>query len=154
MNVFRIATKQAIRDIVTENASENRFGFTVTEDNLESITDRVVDLFEMTLNLRSRLGMGAASPAEAAPAEQPKSQQTRWQTPSPATSTAQQKTSTLTREPVGFPRTTNAAEIYDGSLKVKSAPASETILPPHVDFKLPRKRTLITAEEKEKLTRS
>lgn len=154
MNIFRIATKQAIREIISENASQNRFGFTVTDDNLELITERVVDLFEMTLNLRSRLS--TATPASPAPEkrETPAAQPSRWQR---ASEEASSRTPTMSprgtppQEKVGFPKTRNAAEIYEGTLNVKKDPASETQLAPQYDLKLPRKRTALSAEEKEKL---
>lgn len=133
MSVFRIATKQAIREIIEENASSNRFGFSLTDDNVECITDRVVDLFEMTLTLRSRV----AAPLQAESAE-------------PVHQT-QRRTPTLpSQERVGFPKTINAAEIYDGALTPRRG-LPESQVPPQQDFKLPRKRTVLSDEEKERL---
>ena len=53
-SVFRIATKQAIKEIIEAPSEKLQYGLILTDENLEDITDRVVDLFEMTLNLRSR----------------------------------------------------------------------------------------------------
>lgn len=53
-SVFRIATKQAIKEIIESPSEKLQYGLILTDENLEDITDRVVDLFEMTLNLRSR----------------------------------------------------------------------------------------------------
>lgn len=53
MSIFRTATKQALREIIEEQGTVGRFGVVLAEDKLELTTDRIVDLFEMTLNLRS-----------------------------------------------------------------------------------------------------
>lgn len=66
MNVFRIATKQAITEIIQDNAQSGKFGLLLTEDGLDAATTQLVDLFEMAINLRART-QGATSqeqPAE------------------------------------------------------------------------------------------
>lgn len=60
MNVFRTATGQAVRDIISEHATTHRFGLSLTDADLDAICERVVDLFEMTLNLRAQVGTGQA----------------------------------------------------------------------------------------------
>lgn len=51
--IFRIATKEAIREIILSEAQANRFGILMTDSQLETITERVVDLMETAINLRS-----------------------------------------------------------------------------------------------------
>jgi len=55
MNIFRTATGQAIREIISDHSQENRFGRSLTETDIDAICERVVDLFEMTLNLRAQV---------------------------------------------------------------------------------------------------
>ncbi|MEY4066611.1 MAG: hypothetical protein RIR26_2819, partial [Pseudomonadota bacterium] len=99
MNIFRTATGQAIRDIIVDHSQENRFGRSLTEQDIDSICERVVDLFETTLNLRAQLaGAGfvdnsSSSTRTAAPAS---ARTARWE-----------------EEPASPPRTRAAAELYD-----------------------------------------
>lgn len=62
-SIFRTATTQAILDIISDHSTESRFGSLLTPEDRESIAERVVDLFEMTLELRNRTGIGRASGA-------------------------------------------------------------------------------------------
>lgn len=139
MNIFRTATGQAIRDIIADHSQENRFGRTLTEDDLDSICERVVDLFEMTLNLRARV----SGPAEQQDShKQRQRRQVRWED-----------------EPTQIPTTRAASEIYDlSSLSRQSRPdalpqiASQISNEP--EFRLPRrKRTAVSAEEQQRLMR-
>jgi hypothetical protein len=52
--IFRTATSQAIQEIIQENCVAGRFGLLLNEDGLEKISHRIVDLFELTLKLRSK----------------------------------------------------------------------------------------------------
>ena len=54
MSVFRTATSQAIRELVEEHGVPGRFGTILTSESVTMLCERVVDLFEFTLELRSR----------------------------------------------------------------------------------------------------
>ena len=129
--VFRIATEQAIREIVEEHSTGGRFGLIVTEENMVEISKKVVDLFEMTLELRSKtqsiFGLGASSAQSFAEKEE--------------------------EERAPFPKSRNASEIYAFEERSKSQNATEVSLMPNLDVKLPRKRFELSLEEKERMTR-
>lgn len=134
--IFRIATCQAIREIIEESSVEGRFGLILTDDGIEKISHRVVDLFEMTLQLRAKTqemfsGMAAAP----------------QQTNNPKKGT---KNSTQNEERPPFPKTKNAAEIYDFGQRNKSELDSMPMAPIH-DVKLPRTRFGLSLEEKERM---
>lgn len=148
MNVFRTATGQAIRDIISDHGTANRFGISLTDSDLDAVCERIVDLFEMTLNLRAQLGTGASpeSRSSSAPVgrfSQPVStvKPRRWE-----------------EEPASVPKTKAASEVFDFSHLEKTgradalpvlAPQSEEL----PDLKLPRKRIMVTGDEKELLAR-
>jgi hypothetical protein len=69
MSIFRDTTKQAIAEIICENAEAGRFGLSMTEHDLESACNRIVDLFEITLELRGRVA-GTPRQESKAPAMQ------------------------------------------------------------------------------------
>ena len=121
MSIFRTATKQAIREIIEENGFNGRFGHILSNNNIETVTDKVVDLFEMTLTLRSHtsamFGGGNAT-------QEPPPPSTR-RTPEPT--------------PVGFPKTRNAAEIYDSSMGTPRNIAPEA-LPANAETSLQLRR--------------
>lgn len=126
--VFRIATEQAIKEIVEENSVSGRFGLIVTEENILEISKKVVDLFEMTLELRS------------------KTQDIFGQTnKEPAKENKQE-------EKAPFPKSRNASEIYFQENK-KNQSVLDAPLIPNLDVKLPRKRFELSLEEKEKFMR-
>lgn len=127
-SVFRIATEQAIKEIVEENAVCGRFGLIITEENITEISKKVVDLFEMTLELRSKTQDIFGQIANTKPT--PKTHKEETSTP--------------------FPKTKNASEIYSFNEKKKNEYNSESAILPHLDVKLPRKRFELTLEEKEK----
>ena len=141
MNIFRTATGQAIREIISDHSQENRFGRSLTETDIDAICERVVDLFEMTLNLRAQVsGAGESSHSHK---QSPK---------------AQQRTVRWDEEPTKMPTTRAASEIYDfnhlnkhgrGDALAATAPQREA----EIDFKLPRKRINVTSEEQETLMR-
>lgn len=139
MNIFRTATGQAIRDIISDHSQENRFGRTLTEDDLDAICERVVDLFEMTLNLRARLSGGAEQP-ENQPRTQSKS--VRWD-----------------EEPAQLPMTKAASDIYDFSdleqqRRRDSLPERAPQYSTEPEYKLTRrKRTAVSVEEQQRLIR-
>lgn len=132
--VFRIATEQAIKEIVEENSVSGRFGLIVTEENVAEISKRVVDLFEMTLELRS------------------KTQDIFGQAVSSAKQEPSTKHSQQSEERVSFPKTRNAAEIYAPQENKRNTHHLPE-LTPNLSAKLPRKRFELTLEEKEKFMR-
>lgn len=139
MNIFRTATGQAIRDIISDHSQENRFGRTLTDDDLDAICERVVDLFEMTLNLRARLS-GNTEPVESQPRTQQRS--LRWD-----------------EEPAQMPMTKAAADVYDFSEfeQQRRRDALPDRAPQHntePEYKLTRRqRTTVSAEEQQRLMR-
>ena len=139
MNIFRTATGQAIRDIIADHSQENRFGRTLTEDDLDAICERVVDLFEMTLNLRARV----SGPTDHEGGQtQGQTRSMRWED-----------------EPAQIPTTRAASEIYDfSSFNQPSRQDSLPHMAPNVasepEYKLMRrKRTQVSAEEQQRLMR-
>jgi hypothetical protein len=143
MNIFRTATGQAIREIIIDHSQENRFGRSLTEQDLDSICERVVDLFETTLNLRAQLSANGFE-ATPAPSRQPSSQTGR---PTP-----------WEDKPVSAPSTRAAADLYDfrGDAEQKRGERPAGLSPARaneVTLALPRKRISVTAEEKEHLAR-
>ena len=156
MSIFRIATKQALREIIEDHATQGRFGVVLSDESLEMATERIVDLFEMTLTLRSHtasmLGGGSPSPA---PASAPTHAQTQKAQPQKI-----QTQSTLTRrhsfevdEHSPVPKTKNAAEIYDKTTNRKSENPDTVPLAATFSFKLPRTRIGLSEKERQKLTR-
>jgi hypothetical protein len=139
MNIFRTATGQAIRDIIADHSQENRFGRSLTDDDIDSICDRIVDLFEMTLNLRARVS-GNSEQEVSQPRTQPRSM--RWED-----------------EPAQLPTTRAASEVYDFSgFNQKSRQDSLPSMAPNAttepEYKLMRrKRTPVSAEEQQLLMR-
>lgn len=142
MNVFRTATTQAIRDIIADHGTANRFGMSLTDTDIDAVCARVVDLFEMTLNLRAQLGTGGmASQAQATPSASPALKASRWE-----------------NEPASVPRTKAASEIYDFSPleqrgRADALPASAPKSDVAADLKLPRKRISVSSDEREILLR-
>ena len=61
MNIFRTALLQAIEDILKDSGSVGRFGLVLTDDEINTVSSKVVDLFEMTLNLRTRVSAAMAT---------------------------------------------------------------------------------------------
>lgn len=162
MNIFRTATKQAIRDIIQDNASSGRYGVMLSDDNIEAIGERIVDLFEMTLNLRSQMSGGVSSQSstgQSSPSRESSQANTQRRAPVARTTTLehinrQQSSQQQKPESAGFPKTRWAAEIYDhhdARPTQHYAQAIDTELPPQIDYKLPRKRVALTAAEREKL---
>ncbi|BBH52987.1 hypothetical protein [Fluviispira sanaruensis] len=139
--IFRTATSQAIREIIEESGVEGRFGLILTEDSLEKITHRVVDLFEMTLELRAKTqeifgNLGATGKTKSV---QPNKIDSK-------------KKNTFFEEESPFPKTKNASELLDygshdsiGIDKIPTAPAH--------NIKLPRKRFELSLEERERISR-
>lgn len=139
MNIFRTATSQAIRDIICDHSQENRFGRTLTDDDLDSICERVVDLFEMTLNLRARVS-GASEQDTGHTKTQTRSM--RWED-----------------EPAGIPTTRAASEVYDFSgfshqSRQDALPHMAPSVTTEPEHKLVRrKRTPVSVEEHQRLMR-
>ncbi len=53
MSVYRAATREAIKELIAEQAQPGRFGLLLSDDGLEIAADRIVDLMDTTLRLRS-----------------------------------------------------------------------------------------------------
>jgi hypothetical protein len=53
MSVYRAATREAIKEIIIEESQSGRFGLLLSDESLESATDRICDFMETTLKLRS-----------------------------------------------------------------------------------------------------
>lgn len=139
-SIFRQATMQAIKEIVEENAVSGRFGLILTEEGMEEISKRVVDLFEMTLELRAKTSEIFAGGLQQSSPQQQNSQ------PKNA-----RKTNRLQfGEESPFPKSKNASEIYDYQQPPKNI-LQESSLTPQMDFRLPRKRYELTLEEKERM---
>ena len=134
--IFRIATTQAIKEIIQENAVEGRFALLLTDDSIEKISERVVDLFEMTLKLRAKTQeLFGTGKIEANIPERKNN-----------------KNIMNLEEKSPFPRSKNAAEVYDFGARNKSE--IDTIpLATIQDVKLPRTRFQLSLEEREKLRR-
>lgn len=134
--IFRIATTQAIKEIIQENAVEGRFGLLLTDDSIEKISERVVDLFEMTLKLRAKtqelFGTG------------------KMETNIPERKNNKNIMNLEEKSP--FPRSKNAAEVYDFGARNKSE-IDSIPLATIQDVKLPRTRFQLSLEEREKLRR-
>ncbi|MBX9704259.1 MAG: hypothetical protein K2X39_08915 [Silvanigrellaceae bacterium] len=144
MNIFRSATKQAIREIVENHGSKGKFGFILTDENIDSISDKVVDLFEIALSLRNK-SQNILYPQHI-PEENTQTKP----------SSLQSKPKPTYREPLvsekgAFPRTKNAAEIYDFPKNYLESARNNIGLPPTIDFKLPRRRISLSESERSKL---
>lgn len=134
--IFRIATTQAIKEIIQENAVEGRFGLLLTDDSIEKISERVVDLFEMTLKLRAKTQeLFGTGKIEANIPERKNN-----------------KNIMNLEEKSPFPRSKNAAEVYDFGARNKSE-IDSIPLATIQDVKLPRTRFQLSLEEREKLRR-
>ncbi len=147
--VFRIATTQAIREIVEENAVSGRFGLIVTEENIEEIAKRVVDLFEMTLDLRAKTQdiFGGALGGQAS------SQEQRRENAKPAKRAFSRSNKLDISEEGPFPKSRNSSEIYDFKTNNNNTQSRDTSYIPSLDAKLPRKRFELSPEEKERFMR-
>lgn len=136
--IFRTASKEAIREIIADNAQESRFGYLVTEMQLEAICERVVDLFETAINLRTgmqeRLG-----PALAALKNPPAPQQDERFEPGGGSGR--------------FPRVKAAADIYVEQERAPSLPEPSAPAYPAITPGLPRKRIAMTETERTRLSR-
>lgn len=133
--IFRIATCQAIREIIEENAVEGRFGLILTEEGVEKISHRIVDLFEMTIQLRTKtqeIFSGIVSQQQ------------------PTNSQKVSNRNSQNTETPPFPKTKNASEIYDFSNKTKNNIDSIPMIPTH-EIKLPRTRFELSTAEKERV---
>ncbi|KAB8033713.1 hypothetical protein [Fluviispira multicolorata] len=139
--IFRTATSQAIREIIEESGVEGRFGLILTEDSLEKITHRVVDLFEMTLELRAKTQemFGNLNVGQKAK-------------PTNSSMHEARKRNTFFDEESPFPKTKNAAELLDYGSKQNIGIDSIPTVPAH-NLKLPRKRYELSLEERERMSR-
>ena len=63
MSYFRQATKQAVLEILEENAKPGRFGLRLDEDSIDVFCESMVDFIEMALKIRAKVPPGiSASP--------------------------------------------------------------------------------------------
>lgn len=167
MNIFRTATKQALREIIEESAIDGRFGFILGEDGIEKATERIVDLFEMTLELRSRVGLTTGSAGSGMGGESQAKQKTNQNVNQRVNQNTGQNTARENQMPneaygsqsrkSSLPTTRNAAEIYDVNAstpqQLRGAYEPRAGLSPAMDLKLPRKRIELSSTEKERLGR-
>jgi hypothetical protein len=141
MNVFRTATTQAIREIIADHGTTHRFGMSLTENDIEAICSRVVDLFEMTLNLRAQLNTGTNTSNPHSPengAAKPL-KASRWE-----------------QEPASLPTSKAASELYELSHlerrpRSDALPATAPVSDSDLDFRLPRKRVSVSVDERNML---
>lgn len=154
-SIFRTATKQAILEILEEAGTKNRFGLHITEEGIDRATDRVVDLFEMTLQLRSQTQDIRSLLSQAVqPSPEAKGGGAKAQAASPTREPALKTRQALVSEDGPFPRTRTAAEIYAMDTFAPGTPKADPFagpLPAQHDFKLPRQKVTMTAEELQKL---
>ena len=142
-SVFRIATKQAIKEIIEAPSEKLQYGLILTDENLEDITSKVVDLFEMTLDLRSRT-------QELFKNLYKKNNEETEDTPvshnyfkSKSSKVYKETTQSLYKE---NSQVRNVIELPKGKEEKSKAGSRVTS-----QFLLPRKRMLISQEEKKKL---
>ena len=151
-NIFRTATKQAILDLIADHGTRSRFGQMLSDDDADQLAARVVDLFEMTLELRSRtgmLGLGSAPAAKPSPESNP---DTRRRSPGAAAEGTTEDLSWSDTPPRStFPTTIHAAEFLEkGERKARVSDATaETPDPTFMGLKLPRQRKPITEAERQ-----
>ncbi|RYZ49801.1 MAG: hypothetical protein EOP07_23945 [Proteobacteria bacterium] len=50
---FEIATKSAIREIILNSVHESRFGYVLSQDNLDALNDQIFDLILTSRNLKA-----------------------------------------------------------------------------------------------------
>jgi hypothetical protein len=151
-NIFRTATKQAILDLISDHGTRSRFGQMLSDDDADQLAARVVDLFEMTLELRSRTGMlGLGSASTAKPAEESSQSPKRRASGAAATVAAEELSWSDTPPKSTFPTTIHAAEFLDkGERKSRVSDATaETPDPTFMGLKLPRQRKPITEAERQ-----
>jgi hypothetical protein len=145
-SIFRNATKEAIRELITECGEQGRFGLLLADDDLEMATEKIVDLFETTLSLRQRVreraDLAALAEAQHATEQPARTGKHDW---------SGRESNFLSGTP-SFPRTRSASEIYEGP-RVPKANNGIAEMPnaPEFNLKLPRKRVPLTDVEKEKL---
>jgi hypothetical protein len=155
--IFRTATKQAILDLIADHGTQSRFGHLLSDDDAEELASRVVDLFEMTLELRSRTGLMGASAGTGAVASggqgsQPGGSSTQKSAGSPpgkGISWSEEAPQTT------FPKTIHAAEFFDRGETAKNMPDSthDNHDPVFRGLKLPRTRKPITDAERQSFLR-
>lgn len=154
-NIFRTATKQAILDLISDHGTRSRFGQMLSDDDADQLAARVVDLFEMTLELRSRTGMlGLGATPAAKPSEDPPPN-SRRRSPGAAAgagiAATEENSWSDTPPRTTFPTTIHAAEFLeknDRKARVSDATA-ETPDPTFMGLKLPRQRKPITEAERQ-----
>jgi hypothetical protein len=157
--IFRTATKQAILDLIGEHATPSRFGQLLSDDDADALAMRVVDLFEMTLELRARTGALSAS-------EQPAASPVRESERPPAlrrSAASASQTAVLPRRSWSeeapsnaFPTTVHAAEFTEPRQGGRVPPPdsgkdAEDAL--SANLKLPRTRKPITESERQSFWR-
>jgi hypothetical protein len=168
MGIFRTATGQAIEDIITENAQNGTFGVTLSHADLQIACGKIVDLFEMTLELRGHTqnlfggALGAAVPKN----DTQNSMQTRAQNFSqnsstlagvPKTPTMPRTSSTLRQS---LKRQTQGSESESKPVSAQKPPVTSLVsgvanvvgrVVSPFSTQLPRKRTAMTSDEKDQL---
>ncbi len=74
---FEVATRSAIHEIIVDTVQESKFGYVMTHEALQQITDQLFDLFVTSRNLKSAgdrmIAQGAFPGMNPAAAKKPKS---------------------------------------------------------------------------------
>ena len=152
--IFRTATKQAILDLIADHGTRSRFGQLLSDDDADALAHRVVDLFEMTLELRARTGL--MLPQESGPSGGGEGSPSAPSARRSAASTAQAPRSWSDEAPAApFPTTIHAAEFLDrGEPKARVPDAATAVDDPVLSgLKLPRTRKPITDSERQSFLR-
>jgi hypothetical protein len=53
LSVYRVATQEAIKEMILANAEKGRFGLLISDDSLDALTSQLCDFMESTLRLRT-----------------------------------------------------------------------------------------------------
>ena len=158
-SIFRTATTQAILDIIAEHGSKTRFGQLFTEGDAEALASRVVDLFEMTLELRSRTSLIGATatpgPTDARTSQGKGTSQNMRQAALPAYNGGKlrgaRKSWNEEETAAPFPTTVHASEFTD----IRRPKIRTSDLPPDSEdpgaftLRLPRQRKNFSEEERQ-----
>ena len=162
MGIFHEATRQAIKEMIEEFGEASRFGRILNEDDLECAAARVATFLEMTLELRTGLGLAGPTQQARDPGAALRTAAPRQAAPRASGNRLGLPSGFETREdpalkPSGFARTRAAAEVAADADTTRGVQGpgrgqAEVRLPPEHDFRLPRKRVGASEQERESFT--
>ncbi len=73
---FEVATRSAIREIILNSVQSSKFGYVMTPEALEEISDQIFDLLLTSRNLKAAgdrmLSQGVATPQATTPPRRPR----------------------------------------------------------------------------------